>query len=93
MKQIIRAMVITVGSSMAFAQTQGMPTQTGGQEPEIPGNPPAASERPPSVPENVPVPKTAQPQKHDRKARIGKHTKCVQGQDANKCRDQQRGRK
>ncbi|NNU61195.1 hypothetical protein ECB98_17930 [Brucellaceae bacterium VT-16-1752] len=93
MKQFIIAIAFAVASTAVSAQTPGMPTQSGGQEPEVPGSPPPSSNQQPAAPENVPVPEKAQPPKHDRKDRIEKHTKCVPGQDAKKCRDEQRGRK
>ncbi|MBJ6133880.1 hypothetical protein JAU75_13620 [Ochrobactrum sp. Q0168] len=93
MKQFIFAIAFAVTSTAAFAQAPGMPTQSGGQEPEVPGNPPPSSNQQLAAPENVPVPEKAKPPKHDRKDRSEKHTKCMQGQDAKKCRDEQRGRK
>lgn len=92
MKHVIIALAYAVLSTAAWAQTPGMPTPSGGQEPEAPGTMSPSSDQTPSAPENVPVPKT-QPPKHDRKDRIEKQTKCLQGQDAKKCQDEQRGRK
>lgn len=89
MKLIAAAIGLVVMSSVSFAQGSGAPSQSGGQEPEVPGNPSASPGQPPSDPDSTQVPSS---QKQDQ-IQKSETDACSPGQDAKTCVEKQRGSK
>jgi hypothetical protein len=83
MFRIILAAAFATSCGLAVAQESGMPTHSGGQEPEVPGNPSPDTAKPV-------VPKKESRTKADSpidEQKIIKQEKCKPGKDAKECRE------
>lgn len=83
MFRIILAAAFATSCGLAVAQESGMPTQSGGQEPEVPGTPSHYNAKP-VVPKKQSQPKANPPKD---KQKVIKQEKCKPGKDAKECRE------
>jgi len=83
MYRILFAAAFAMSCGLAVAQESGLPTQSGGQEPEVPGNSSGNASKP-VVPNTDSRPKA---KSSEEKQKALKQEKCKPGKDAKECRE------